>query len=286
MKNHATKRTAEGTGTRRQIGTGANPSGTRERHGAPLPPRFRRLCPHRVRLMADRPARSPRAARRTVTRPAECPARSGTGEAGTPQGARHGAQERGGRSGRARTRPAHGNATAHPCRPVSGDVPAPVRTVAADRDAGRCAGCGARQTGTGAADRQTVRRDRHGAPCPNPRPFLSADRDGGRLPPVAPSGSWRTVTRPAAWRTVAAAKCYISATQYTGRTVAARCPSGSWQTVRQSVRRDRNGRRWRDRNARTVAGCGARQRAQGKPDAGRLRRCVRQIGTPRRTVAG
>ena len=31
------------------------------------------------------------------------------------------------------------------------------------------------------------RRDRHGAPCPNPCPFLSADRGGARLPPVRPA---------------------------------------------------------------------------------------------------
>ena len=35
-----------------------HPSGARERHGGRLPPCFRRLCPHRVRLMADHPARS------------------------------------------------------------------------------------------------------------------------------------------------------------------------------------------------------------------------------------
>ena len=49
-------------------------------------------------------------------------------QAGTPRDARHGAQERGGRSGRARTCPASRNATAHPCRPVSGDC---VRTCPA-----------------------------------------------------------------------------------------------------------------------------------------------------------
>ena len=43
---NATGHTAEDTGTRRQIGTGANLSGRSERHGGRLPSRFRRLCPN------------------------------------------------------------------------------------------------------------------------------------------------------------------------------------------------------------------------------------------------
>ena len=79
---------------------------------------------------------------------------------GTPRGARRGAQERGGRSGQTRTRPADWNARAGGCRPVSGDcastVPAPLRQIGT---ANRCRmwrtadGNGQRQT-TAASDRQ------------------------------------------------------------------------------------------------------------------------------------
>ena len=96
---NATGRTARGTGTRRQIVTGANPSGARERHGAPLPPCFRRCartCPARqtVRRLSAPVRRSPRqtvarSERRTVA--ACCPVRlmanrpnpSPSGEIGT-----------------------------------------------------------------------------------------------------------------------------------------------------------------------------------------------------------
>ena len=73
---NATGHTAEDTGTRRQIGTGANPSGARERHGAPLPPRFRRLRPSPSGApfrTANRPADRTRRAV-AVALMADCPA--------------------------------------------------------------------------------------------------------------------------------------------------------------------------------------------------------------------
>ena len=80
-------------------------------------------------------------------------------QAGTPRDARHRAQERGGRSGRARTCPASRNATAHPCRPVSGDC---VRTRPAHGKPSGEIGTPARlpNVAHGRRTRATVDRDR------------------------------------------------------------------------------------------------------------------------------
>ena len=122
----------------------------RDRHGAPCP----NLSPS-----GGCPARSPRAARQIV---------------GTPQGERHGAQERGGEIGTGANRPAHRNARAGGCRPVSGDCArtCPAHRVRRDRNAGRL------------PDRQ----ERHGT---HGRGHRDAAADRGGREPVRHTGTPR-----------------------------------------------------------------------------------------------